>query len=233
MGWPFDRAPRAATGLAHRIGAGALSIVVGGPWLADRVLARNGYRSQMGSQPVPPERPASLVLTRDHIDKRISARTIASANGYKKSRSTAVETGPVLAKPVVITRPSRVKGTPTVGNKLTVRAGSVKPTDATATYAWLRDGKRIASQSAKASSRGWCLRALRETRETTTICSRAAPAPPCIATSTEPAAHAAGIPASTAMRTSIGASQGTIAHFPLASPRQRGAKRVQAPARSR
>lgn len=87
---------------------------------------------------------ASLVLTRDHIDKRISARTIASANGYKKSRSTAVETGPVLAKPVVITRPSRVKGTPTVGNKLTVRAGSVKPTDATATYAWLRDGKRIA-----------------------------------------------------------------------------------------
>ena len=87
---------------------------------------------------------ASLVLTRDHIDKRISARTIASASGYKKSRSNAVETGPVLAKPVVITRPSRVKGTPAVGTKLTVRAGSVKPTDATATYRWLRDGKRIA-----------------------------------------------------------------------------------------
>lgn len=87
---------------------------------------------------------ASLVLTRDHIDKRISARTIASASGYKKSRATAIETGPVLAKPVQITSPSRVKGTATVGSKLTVRAGSVKPTDATATYRWLRDGVRIA-----------------------------------------------------------------------------------------
>jgi surface antigen len=87
---------------------------------------------------------ASLVLTRDHIDKRISARTIASASGYKKSRSTAVETGPVLAKPVAITSPSRVKGTPEVGSKLVARAGSVKPTDATATYAWFRDGQRIA-----------------------------------------------------------------------------------------
>ena len=87
---------------------------------------------------------ASLVLTRDHIDTRISARTIASATGYRKSRSTAVETGPVLAKPVAITSPSRVKGTPEVGSKLVARAGSVKPSDATATYAWLRDGKRIA-----------------------------------------------------------------------------------------
>jgi surface antigen len=87
---------------------------------------------------------ASLVLTRDHIDKRISARTIASASGYRKSRSTAVETGPVLAKPVAITSPSRVKGTPVVGSKLVARTGTVKPTDATATYVWLRDGKRIA-----------------------------------------------------------------------------------------
>jgi surface antigen len=86
----------------------------------------------------------SLVLTRDHIDSRISARTIASASGYKKSRSTATETAPVLAKPVAITSPSRVKGTPQVGRRLVARAGSVRPTDATATYAWLRDGKRIA-----------------------------------------------------------------------------------------
>jgi len=86
----------------------------------------------------------SLVLDRSHIDKRITARSIASAGGFKKSRSTAPETTPVLAKPVTITSPSRVKGTPRVGSRLKVRAGSVKPTDATATYAWFRDGQRIA-----------------------------------------------------------------------------------------
>jgi surface antigen len=87
---------------------------------------------------------SSLTLTRDHIDKRISARAVASASGYRKARSTATETTPVLAKPVTITSPSRVKGTAVVGRRLVARAGSVRPTDASATYAWLRDGRPIA-----------------------------------------------------------------------------------------
>jgi surface antigen len=87
---------------------------------------------------------ASLVLTRDHVDRRISARVQASSSGYRKSTSTAPETAAVLAKPVVITSPSRVKGAPQVGSKLVVRVGSLKPSDATATYAWFRDGQRIA-----------------------------------------------------------------------------------------
>jgi hypothetical protein len=37
-----------------------------------------------------------------------------------------------------------VKGTPVVGQKLVARAGTTKPGDATATYAWFRDGQRIA-----------------------------------------------------------------------------------------
>jgi len=86
----------------------------------------------------------SLVLSRDHVDRRISARTIASAGGYKKSRSNATATEPVLAKPVTVTSPSRVKGTPVVGRKLVARVGTTKPGDATATYAWFRDGQRIA-----------------------------------------------------------------------------------------
>ncbi len=90
------------------------------------------------------ESTASLVLTRDHIDRRISARTSASASGYRKSSLTATATTPVLAKPVAITSPSQVKGTPEVGRRLTARVGSVRPTDAAATYAWLRDGRRIA-----------------------------------------------------------------------------------------
>ena len=86
---------------------------------------------------------ASLVLTREHIDRRITARTTATASGYRKSISTAPETTPVLAKPVAVTSPSRVKGTPQVGRRLVVQAGSVRPTDASATYAWLRDGRPI------------------------------------------------------------------------------------------
>jgi surface antigen len=86
----------------------------------------------------------SLVLTRDHIGRRISARATASASGYRKSTSPAPETAPVLAKPIAITSPSRVKGSPQVGSKLVAQVGSLKPSDATATYAWFRDGQRIA-----------------------------------------------------------------------------------------
>ena len=50
----------------------------------------------------------------------------------------------MLAKPIAITSPSRVKGAPEVGRKLVARVGSLKPTDAKPTYAWFRDGQRIA-----------------------------------------------------------------------------------------
>lgn len=87
---------------------------------------------------------SSFVLTRDHVGKRISVRTIASATGYMKARPTAAATDPVLAKPIAMTSPSRVKGTPVVGKKLVAKVGTTKPGDATATYAWFRDGQRIA-----------------------------------------------------------------------------------------
>jgi hypothetical protein len=93
---------------------------------------------------VPGATGASFVLTRDHIDRRISARVQASASGYRKSTSTAPETTPVLAKPIAITSPSRIKGHPEVGGKLVARAGSLEPSDATAAYAWFRDGQPIA-----------------------------------------------------------------------------------------
>ena len=70
---------------------------------------------------------SSLVLTRDHVDRRISARVQASSSGYRKSTSNAAETTPVLAKPIAITTPSRVKGAPEVGHKLVARAGSRSP----------------------------------------------------------------------------------------------------------
>ncbi|GAA1936525.1 CHAP domain-containing protein [Nocardioides hwasunensis] len=86
----------------------------------------------------------SLVLTRDHIGALISARTTASASGYKKSRTTASAPAVVAAKAIAITSPSRIKGTPQVGSRLVARVGTVRPGDAKATFTWLRDGRRIA-----------------------------------------------------------------------------------------
>jgi hypothetical protein len=87
---------------------------------------------------------ASLTLTRDEIGEKISARVIASAKGYKKSRQTAPETVPVTAKPVTIVRPSRLTGTAEVAGRLVVETGRVRQGGATATYQLLRDGRRIA-----------------------------------------------------------------------------------------
>lgn len=97
---------------------------------------------------------ATLTLTRDQIGKQISARVIASAKGYKKSRSTASATAPVLAKAVALRSPSRVKGAPQVGSRLVVKPGRLRPSNASTTYQWLRDGRRIA----KATHRAYTVR---------------------------------------------------------------------------
>lgn len=104
--------------------------------------------------PLPGATGTSLTLTRDQIGKQISARVIASAKGYKKSRATAAATTPVLAKPVALLSPNRVRGTVQVGSRLTVKPGRVRPSNATATYQWLRDGRRIA----KATNRAYTVR---------------------------------------------------------------------------
>jgi len=87
---------------------------------------------------------STLTLTRDQIGKRISARVIASAKGYKKSRATAPETEPVQAKPVTLTSPSRIEGAAEVASRLVVKPGRARQSGASATYQWLRDGQRIA-----------------------------------------------------------------------------------------
>lgn len=86
----------------------------------------------------------TLTLTRDEIGKQISARVIASAKGYKKSRATAPATTPVQAKPVTLLSPTRVKGTPQVGSRLRVKPGRVRQAGATPSYRWLRDGRPVA-----------------------------------------------------------------------------------------
>jgi surface antigen len=105
-------------------------------------------------QPLPGATGATLTLAREHLGKRISARVVASKKGYRKSRSTAAETTPVLAEPVRIVKPSRLTGSPVVGERLTVRPGRVRPRDASATYQWLREGRPIA----KATNRTYTVR---------------------------------------------------------------------------
>ncbi|QBX56761.1 CHAP domain-containing protein [Nocardioides seonyuensis] len=94
--------------------------------------------------PLRGENGTTLVLTRDHVGSRISARVTGTAKGYRKSISDAVETGPVLAKPVTITRPFSITGRAEVGRTLVARPGVVRPSNASATYRWLRDGQPIA-----------------------------------------------------------------------------------------
>ncbi len=104
--------------------------------------------------PLPGATGSSLVLNRDRIGKRISARVTASAKGYRKSTATAPETAPVLAKPIRITSPFVVKGRPQVARVLVARAGDLQPSNASVAYAWLRDGQRIA----KATNRNYTVR---------------------------------------------------------------------------
>jgi surface antigen len=85
----------------------------------------------------------TLTLTRDHIGKQISARVTASSKAYLKSRSNAPATSAVLAKPVTFTTPSKVRGKAQVGSRLVAKLGQTRPKDATATYQWLSNGKRI------------------------------------------------------------------------------------------
>jgi hypothetical protein len=86
---------------------------------------------------------ATLVLGRDHIDRRISARVTASAKGYRKLTATAAETAPVLAKTIKVTQSAEVKGQPQLGRVLKARGGDFLPSNAFAAYTWLRDGKPI------------------------------------------------------------------------------------------
>lgn len=104
--------------------------------------------------PLPGATGTALTLTRDQIGKKISARVTGSSKGYRKSRSIAPETAPVLAKPVALLSPSRIKGAPEVANRLVVKPGRVRPGDATTTYRWLRDGRPIA----KATKRTYTVR---------------------------------------------------------------------------
>ncbi len=86
----------------------------------------------------------TLVLGREHIDRRISARVTGSAKAYRKLRAAAAETEPVLAKAVRVTRSFAVRGRAQLGRKLVARAGDVRPSNASVAYAWLRDGTPIA-----------------------------------------------------------------------------------------
>lgn len=97
---------------------------------------------------------STLALTRELIDARISARVTGSAAGYLKSRTSAPETTPVLAKAIKVTRPSAIKGRPQVADVLTARAGTFQPSNATPAYTWLRDGRAIS----KATNRRYAVR---------------------------------------------------------------------------
>lgn len=107
-----------------------------------------------GGVPIPDATGPTLVLSRDHVDRRISARITGSAKAYRKLTATTPETAPVLAKAIKVTRSFAIQGRARLAHVLEAQAGDVRPSNATAAYAWLRDGKPIV----KATNRTYTVR---------------------------------------------------------------------------
>ncbi len=86
---------------------------------------------------------STFTLTRAQLGASMSARVTGSSPGYLKARAAAPATAPVQAKQLTVVTPSRLTGSAVVGERLEVKPGSTRPTGASASYRWIRDGKRI------------------------------------------------------------------------------------------
>ncbi len=100
-------------------------------WKADGVV----IRGQSGT---------SLTLTRDLVGATITVVEVARRDGYAKGTSdgpTAI--GPVVEGIIEVTEPFVPSGRNRYGDQLEVAPGTITPSDATISYAWLRDGVAI------------------------------------------------------------------------------------------
>ncbi|MCW2814363.1 MAG: hypothetical protein JWN84_1818 [Nocardioides sp.] len=97
-------------------------------WRADGVwlgAARNGR---------------SLTLTEELVDTTISVVEVTKREGYATVSNASSGLGPVVAGVVELVEPFRAAGTARHGSTLELQPGTWTPADATATYAWSRDG---------------------------------------------------------------------------------------------
>ena len=92
---------------------------------------------------VPGATGTTFQVGKKQIDKRITARVTAAAEGYRRTTATTIATAPVLAGTIAVTRPAAIRGPPRYGTTLSVRPGTVEPADATVAYTWMRDGEPL------------------------------------------------------------------------------------------
>lgn len=82
----------------------------------------------------------SLTLTKEMVGKTISVVEVTKRTGYAQVANASPGLGPVVAGVVEVVEPFAASGAPRYGETLTFAPGSWTPPDATATYAWSRDG---------------------------------------------------------------------------------------------
>ncbi len=82
----------------------------------------------------------TLELTRGLVGKTISAVEVARGPGMPKAFGYSNRVGPVVSGNVALAQPFAAAGTPRHGSTLSFAGASWTPSDAVATYQWLRDG---------------------------------------------------------------------------------------------
>jgi len=85
----------------------------------------------------------TFLVGQEQIDKRITARVTATAQGYRKAAATTTATAPVIAGTISVKNPLTIGGRPRYGTTLSVRPATVEPADSTISYTWMRDGQSV------------------------------------------------------------------------------------------
>ncbi|MGI9156833.1 MAG: CHAP domain-containing protein [Marmoricola sp.] len=85
----------------------------------------------------------TLVLGDKQVGTSVTAVAKATRSGYVTPQATAAAVGPVTAGRITVEKPFALTGANQIGKTLTVGPGSFTPTDATATYQWLRGSSTV------------------------------------------------------------------------------------------
>ncbi|MBZ5733015.1 CHAP domain-containing protein [Nocardioides sp. TRM66260-LWL] len=85
----------------------------------------------------------TLTVAPELVGADLTAVQTATATGYRTATLKAAASAPVAPGVMTVRRAYGLSGTARVGRTLAVSPGAVTPADATARYAWLRDGTPI------------------------------------------------------------------------------------------
>ena len=98
------------------------------------------YQWSAAGQPIDGATAATLKLTPDLVDKRVTVRVTASRDGYVDVTKRAAATAAVLPGTLTQTRAPVITGEPRFGETLSVDPGTFSPSGSTVAVRWVRDG---------------------------------------------------------------------------------------------